>query len=145
MCPLIEYRTSPVVGSPCLEHFATLIEQNTLKDSNHCLNSLSIRQWSKDLKHLISGKGLPGLQGKHLCSFLLFYRVKEHLKDKYKNFYLSPISQFQTQFQSSKKFSQKSGIAWRASFNGILEKFLVCFTAYNVKCFQSKWRVVYLV
>ena len=27
---------------------------------------MSIRQWSKDLKHLISGNGLPELQGWHL-------------------------------------------------------------------------------
>ena len=39
-----------------LKHFAPLIERNTLKDSNHCFDSLSIRQRSKDLKHLISGK-----------------------------------------------------------------------------------------
>ena len=46
-----------------LEHFATLIERNTLKDSNHCFKSFSIRQRSKDLKHHISGNGLPELQG----------------------------------------------------------------------------------
>ena len=32
-----------------LQHFATLIEQNILIDSNNCFNSLSIRQRSKDL------------------------------------------------------------------------------------------------
>ena len=37
--------------------------QVKLKDSNYCFNSLSIRQWTKDLKHLISGNGLPKLQG----------------------------------------------------------------------------------
>ena len=51
------------------EHFATLIEQNILKDSNHkkknsyhCFNSLSIRQQSMDLKHFTLGNGLPELQ-----------------------------------------------------------------------------------
>ena len=42
-----------------LEHFTTLFERNILKDSNHCFNSSSIRQRSKDLKHLISGNELP--------------------------------------------------------------------------------------
>ena len=46
-----------------LKHFATLIEQNILKDSNYCFVSLSIRQWSKDLKHFIPKDGLPELQG----------------------------------------------------------------------------------
>ena len=46
-----------------LKHFATLIEQNILKDSNYCFDSLAIRQPSKDLKHLLQGNGLPKLQG----------------------------------------------------------------------------------
>ena len=29
----------------------------------YCYNSLEIRLWSKDLKHLIPGNGLPKLQG----------------------------------------------------------------------------------
>ena len=45
-----------------LEHLATLIELNILKDSNYCFNYLLIRLWSKDLKHLILGNELPGLQ-----------------------------------------------------------------------------------
>ena len=49
-----------------LEPFPTLIGQNILKDSNYCFNSLLIRQRFKDLKHLISGNGLPKLQGWHL-------------------------------------------------------------------------------
>ena len=31
--------------------------------SLYCFNSLAIRLWSKDLKHLISGNRLPKLQG----------------------------------------------------------------------------------
>ena len=46
-----------------LEHFATLIEQNILKDSNDCFDSLAIRLWSEDLKHLNPGNRPPGLQG----------------------------------------------------------------------------------
>ena len=29
----------------------------------YCFDSLAIRLWSKDLKHLIPGTGPPGLQG----------------------------------------------------------------------------------
>ena len=42
-----------------LEHYATLIERNILKDSNYCFHSLLIRLWSKELKHLILRDGLP--------------------------------------------------------------------------------------
>ena len=45
------------------EYFTKLIEQNILKDSNYYFDSLAIRLWSKDLKHLIPGNGLAGLQG----------------------------------------------------------------------------------
>ena len=31
----------------------------------HCFDSLAIRLWSEDLKHLIPRPGLPGLQGEH--------------------------------------------------------------------------------
>ena len=41
-----------------------------LKDSNYCFNSLAIRLWSKDLKHLISGNRLPKLQGLHICDLI---------------------------------------------------------------------------
>ena len=34
-----------------------------LKDSNYCFNSLAIRIWPKDLKHLIPGNRLPDLNG----------------------------------------------------------------------------------
>ena len=47
------------LGCDYPKHFATLIERNILKDSNYCFDSLLIRLWSKDLKHLILGNGYP--------------------------------------------------------------------------------------
>ena len=44
-------------------HEENLSEQNILRDSNYCFDSLAIMQRSRDLKHLILGNELPKLQG----------------------------------------------------------------------------------
>ena len=42
-----------------LEHFATLIERNILKDSNYCFDSLAIRQSLRTTNTLSLGMGYP--------------------------------------------------------------------------------------
>ena len=83
-CFAMVTKSNTCYSSMTFTYTKMLIEQNTLKDSNYCFNSfLAIRLWSKDLKHLIPGNGVPDYRASinlllRCCSIIFFSEFVEY-------------------------------------------------------------------